>query len=226
MQKVLKTYYLRYILLFLILLSNFSTFFLLFAIVFFGGILLFLNFSKSNLDERFFFFIGLIFLTAVQFLFFLSPDYGKNYFINTSIALLLWGLALLCYLVVKTSVLNLKMDLLKRLLDVFFLLNIFLIGIQYLLACFETKSPIPFLVNMHSYGMSTGDHLKGLFANSSVTMVVMGFYTVYYGVSKIKKVYLAAIAMLLTTYMSGIVMFVAVLSAFAFFSFSFKNKIK
>lgn len=226
MREILNKISIRYFLLFLILLSNINSFTLLFAIVFFGGLLLVLNFKKSVLDERLIFYVGLLLLTAFQFLLVLAPDYGRNFIINTSIALLLWCLALMCYLIIKTSVQNLKVDVIKKMLNVFFILNIVVIVVQYILACIETKSSVPFMVNMQSYGMSTGDHLKGLFVNSSVTMIVMGFYTIYYGVSKNKMVYLAAIAMLLTTYMSGIVMFIVILTLFAFFSFSFKNKIK
>lgn len=226
MKKVFKTINIRYVLLLLILLSNFNSFILLFAIVFFGGALLFFNYKKSILDIRLIFYLGLVLLTAFQFILVLSPDYGKNFIINTGIALLLWCLALLCYLIIKTNVSNLKVEETKKILNIVFVLNLVLMALQYVGACIETKSLVPFLVNMQSYGMSTGDHLKGLFVNSSVTMIVMGFYTIYYGINKSRMVYLAAIAMLLTTYMSGIVMFIAILTVFAFFSFSFRNKIK
>lgn len=226
MNKALNSSNLRFILLLLILLSNFNSFILLFGIVVFGGILLLLNFTKSNLDERIIFYFGLALMAATQFLFIYTSDYGKNFIINTSIALLLSCLALLCYLIVKSSVLNMNETFIKKLLNTFFLLNIVAIALQYLWACYQTSSLVPFMVSIPSFGMSTGDHLKGLFVNSSVTMVVMGFYTIYYGVNKNKKVFIAAIAMLLTTYMSGILMFFAVLALFAFFTFSFKNKIK
>ncbi len=192
----------------------------------FGPIIIVLNKKYFSIDERTLFYFGIIILSASQFLFVLSPEYSLNYTINTAIALLFWILGLLVHLILKSSTNFLSLKSLYKILDIVFMINILLIAIQYALIMLESKSINPFGLNSRDFGMSTGDNLKGLFSNSSVTMVVMSLYTIYYAYKRNRKFFLAAIGMLLTTYMSGILIFTIITGGFIFFTFKLKTKVK
>src|SRR5690606_929689 len=63
-------------------------------------------------------------------------------------------------------------------------------------------------------------------SNSSISMVIMSFYTVFYAYKRQRKVFLAIIAMLFATYMSGVFIFAIISSLYVFFTFGIKTKIK
>ncbi|MEZ4780274.1 MAG: hypothetical protein R2816_01340 [Flavobacteriaceae bacterium] len=94
--------------------------------------------------------------------------------------------------------------------------------VQYIGISIKYKSIIPFIDYMGS-----GDYLKGIFTNSSVNMIVSSFYLVFYIYLKDRKnALIALLVMLLTTYMSGIFLFICMTLFFAFLYLSFKAKIR
>ncbi|TJY34768.1 hypothetical protein [Pontimicrobium aquaticum] len=75
--------------------------------------------------------------------------------------------------------------------------------------------------------MSAGDNVKGLFRNSSVNMVVMSFYSIFFIYRKEYKYFVLAIFItLLTFYMSGLLLFTGVVLAYVFFNLSINRKLK
>jgi len=218
-----KTVY--FLLLIMLLLAGLSMVLPLYILVF-GPIIILLNKNYFSVDERTLFYLGVIILSVSQFLFVLSPEYSLNYTINTAIALLFWMLGLLVHLVLKSTTNFLSLKSLYRILDLVFIINILAIALQYALIVLETKTLNPFALVSREFGMSTGDYLRGLFSNSSVTMVVLSFYTIYYAYKRNRKFFLAATGMLLTTYMSGILIFTLITGGFIFFTFNIKTKIK
>lgn len=194
-------------------------------LVLFGWLILLLNRKLVRLDSRAIFYIGLILLSGIQFLFFFRDDYDVAYLINSFLATLLWSISFLCYLIIKSTVQNQSISFINKLVDTLFKLNIGLILVQYLIACIVTRTPFPFYSSVPYYGMSTGDHLKGFFPNSSVTMIIMAFYLIYFAYKKDRKVVIAAIALIATTYMSGILFFSVVVAAYVFFALNLRVKV-
>jgi hypothetical protein len=178
--------------------------------------------SNKNFNT---FYIGLLLISAIQLLFFWREDYKMGFVINTILMSFMWFLAFLGHNFIANSVKKNSVELLEKMLNYFFKLNILLVIMQYILVCFEAKTIFPFSVP--EFGMSTGDYIKGFFSNSSVNMVIMTFYAVYfYSKKKIFKTTISVIILVLTTYMSGIILAIGVIILYAFFLFSFKNKIK
>lgn len=194
-------------------------------LVLFGWLILLLNRKLVRLDSRAIFYIGLILLSGIQLLFFFRDDYDVAYLINSFLATLLWSISFLCYLIIKSTVQNQSISFINKLVDTLFKLNIGLILVQYLIACIVTRTPFPFYSSVPYYGMSTGDHLKGFFPNSSVTMIIMAFYLIYFAYKKDRKVVIAAIALIATTYMSGILFFSVVVAAYVFFALNLRVKV-
>lgn len=96
---------------------------------------------------------------------------------------------------------------------------------QYIYLCIDVMTINPF--SSLKYFMSAGDFMKGIFPNSSVNMIIMSFYLIYFANLKMwKYLVISVAALLLTTYMSGIFLLLLALILFGFFYFSFSNKIK
>lgn len=223
---MLKKEKIQYFLLLTIFLLSGNLMFQLFFLGLFGIVILLLSKKKIIVDERAIFYFGLSFMSLIQLFLFFREDYSLNYLLNSGIALLFWLLAFLAYLVIKTIVLNLSSERIKKLLDTFFIINILVLVLQFIIVIIETRTLNPFSSTMFSYGQSTGDHLKGVFSNSSISMVIMSFYTVFYAYKRERKVFLAIIAMLFATYMSGVFIFTIIASLYVFFTFGIKTKIK
>ncbi|WP_189342858.1 hypothetical protein [Ulvibacter litoralis] len=111
-------------------------------------------------------------------------------------------------------------------MDSFFIINLVMLVYQFIIVVLETKTLNPFSSTMFSYGQSTGDHLKGVFSNSSISMIIMSFYTVFYAYKKDWKVILAIISMLCATYMSGVFIFAIIATLYVFFMLGIKTKLK
>lgn len=211
------------LLLFLILCSIGSVFTQVISIISFGLIMVFVK--GVNYNEHFIvFYMTLIIISALQLFFIWREDYSIPYLVNSLLITLMWILSLLAHNFIIYCVRICSLEALNKLLNWFFWLNIILVILQYFLICIESKSLIPF--SIPQYGMSTGDYLKGFFSNSSVNMIIMSFYSVYYLMLKDKvKTVIAIVASILTTYMSGILIALAICSLYAFFMFKLKKKI-
>ena len=190
----------------------------------FGLILLFAKGINRNGSFNLFY-LGLLAISLVQVLFFFRDDYSVPYLINCLLISFMWGLAFLAHNFIAISVKSCTVSSLEKVLVYFFKANIFLVIVQYILVSIQAKSIFPFSVPQ--FGMSTGDYLKGFFSNSSVNMVIMAFFAVYFFTKKDKiKITIAIIIAVLSTYMSGILIALAMLCLYAFFMFSLKNKVK
>src|SRR5690606_6791034 len=208
------------LLVFLICASGFSTFIQLISLFIFS--LAFIFFSrKIRFVGRWVFYMLLLIVSIIQLFFLWKADYGLNFILNTLLISFMLFLALQCSNIVVGSVFSFDNLKLERILKIFFKLNLILIILQIILMCVEMKTLFPFS------NMSAGDNLKGFFRNSSVTMIIMSFYFIFYLYKKDwLNMILAAILMVLTFYMSGLLMFVGVFSVFVFLAFSFKVKLK
>ena len=195
-----------------------------FSIVFFGTIMLFVKGINNNV-YFITFYISLLFLSLIQLLFFWRDDYSNPYIINTLLISAMWVFAFLAHNFIVNSVKICSLHSLQKVINYFFALNIVLLIVQYFGVCLDAKSFFPFSVAQ--YGMSTGDYLKGFFSNSSVNMVVMAFFSIYYfTLNKKFKTIISILVTLLTTYMSGILIGLGIISTYAFFKFKLANKAK
>ncbi|EDP69547.1 hypothetical protein FBALC1_00295 [Flavobacteriales bacterium ALC-1] len=191
------------------------------SIVFLGLIGLF--FIKSN--KIFFpikdvFYVLMILISFIQILFFFNEDYSLNYVINSLITTFLWALMLMCSIVIVRLISTMSMSDIDEILIIFFKINVLFIIIQYIGLSIKHVSLIPFLSSM-----GAGDFIKGVFTNSSVNMIILSFFSVYFFYTK--KMRLAIVALLcisFTTYMSGIVLYIGTVLLFAFFYLPIKFK--
>ena len=133
----------------------------------------------------------------------------------------MWFLAFQSSNIVVKNVFELEGLKIEKILKIFFKINLFLVIIQIVIMCIDMKTLLPFA------NMSAGDNVKGLFRNSSVNMIIMSFYAVFF---MFKKDHINAViaftVMILTFYMSGLLLFLSVFLFYAFIKFSFERKIK
>jgi hypothetical protein len=184
-------------------------------------ILFFFNIKlKTNHWTPFYLFMALV--TLLQWPFYLNGENLIGYTVNTGTMVLMWVLMLVFSFFLSQLLLKLSLQSIEKILLWFFWLNFVVMVFQYIHTAIVKGAVIPYMVSM-----GTGDFIKGVFANSSVSMIVFSFYTVYFFYSKnIRLAVLAALLMLASTYMSGIFIFLVVISGFAFFFLSFSKKIR
>jgi hypothetical protein len=155
-------------------------------------------------------------------LFFLSIIYGiaysffapRNYLISLSVTLLSWLICIYSLLVVYSIIKRSSVERIKNTLETFFFICICMLVIQYFHTVYFYKHLNPFSVSP-----AAGDHFTSIFSNSSVNMIVMSFFLVYFAYQrKMTLALMAFISMLMTGYMAGITIFVFALLALSFLS--------
>lgn len=193
--------------------------------VFFLKILAFPLFFLLNKDKftvvtlfgkQYKFYLLIIFYVVLSSAVLLFVNFSVQYLVMILLGLITWMLCLTNNLIIN---LNVKKNSLKKLyatIDFLFDFNILISIVQYLIMMIEYKTINPFTSQL---GTSAGDSIKGIFANSSVNMIICSFAFIFYYSNKknIKAVFNIAI-MFLTTYMSGILIFFSIFSIFIFFA--------
>ncbi|WP_047246855.1 hypothetical protein [Maribacter thermophilus] len=194
----------------------------LFGIVLFSSISLLFLAKSTIIDFKALFYLTILIITFFQFLFVWRDDYSINYLMNTGIICVMWILMLLVSLSIAALFKKISLEKIHVVLKLFFSLNVLIVIVQYVNIAIQKKSIFP-----HMVSMGAGDFIKGVFTNSSVSMIIFSFYTVYFFYRKENKLCVAAIlCMLASTYMSGIVIFSAIVFLFAFLYFSPMLKLK
>ena len=188
-----------------------------------GFILIFIYGFKSRMNSKELFFVFMILISSFQLLFFWKESFSLNYCINSIIASGMWVLMLVASRSGSTILSALPFYAIDKSLKLFFWFNVLIMIFQYILIAVDKNSILPHLVSMGS-----GDFIKGVFTNSSVSFIVFSFYVVYfYHFGDRLNAVLAIIFMLASTYMSGIVIFLGItlFMVFAYFSLGTKLKI-
>lgn len=207
-------------LLFLIFSAGSSTVIQLATLLLFSIGFLFVG-TKIRYVQRWLFYIGLLSISLLPVLFFWRIDFGTTYIVNTLLISLMWFIALQCSNIVVFNVFSMRSCRIHRVVDVFFKINLVAVVLQIIWMCIDMKTFFPFT------DMSAGDNVKGFFRNSSVNLLIMSFYCVYYFYTKhIKKAIVAIIVMVTTFYMSGLLLFLATVFTLLFLKFKLKNKLK
>ena len=107
-------------------------------------------------------------------------------------------------------------------IDTFFLINISIVIFQFIDIMYSYGS-------LNPYGVSTsaGDFIKSIYSNSSVNSIIMGFFAVMYLLrKKWTKGIFAVIILIMTTYMSGLIIFTVSIAVSLFLFSKIKLKYK
>lgn len=167
---------------------------------------------KVSRQEFFFVFIILYSLTSFVFI---VPFEGAQYTSTFFLGLIFWILCFLAFKQIFSFVKNNPVHIIHNTADNYFIVVALFTLSQYIFLAYQDSTWNPYISG--SLGMSTGDHMKGVFANSSINMVISSFFVAYYANQKNwKRTALAAVVMLSTTYMSGIALFFAGLGILLF----------
>lgn len=154
---------------------------------------------------------------------FLLIEKSFSYYPNYFLSLIFW---ILCYFILCQILYFIKNNSLKKIfrtIDLFFYFNCLVMLFQLFdtMLLYETWNP---------YGVtnSAGDYIKSIYANSSVNFIIMSFFSIIYLYQKKwQQGILAVIFLLMTTYMSGLVIFVGgiIVSVYLFSKVKVKNKV-
>ena len=138
---------------------------------------------------------------------YISQIITNGFFLNGAIlvclSIFLWYLYLAFYLSAKLWISHSGIDKIDWLLITVFKINALFCLLQYFLLVIEYKTLNPFVSEMST---SAGDNIKGIFANSSVNLVVNAILLYYSLVTK-RSIYITVISILIilfTSFMSGI----------------------
>lgn len=169
-----------------------------------------------SFNQFYFFMILYHIIYGILYIFFESFRYTPTFILT----LIFWvfsfiSLSQISYFIKKNSLVKVV-----RTIDLFFVINILFVFFQYLYITYMYDS-----LNPYSVSTSAGDFIRSIYSNSSVNSIIMSFFSIMYFMrKKWQKGILALIALIMSTYMSGIVIFVGSI-AFGLFLFS-KVKIK
>jgi len=162
------------------------------------------------------FYVLIIIYATISSTILLFINFSLQYLVMILLGLFTWILCFTNNLIINFSVKKKSLKKLYSTIDFLFDFNIIVSVAQYLIMMIEYKTINPFRSVL---GTSAGDSIKGIFANSSVNMIICSFAFIFYYSNKknIKAVFNIAI-MFLTTYMSGILIFFSIFSIFIFFA--------
>lgn len=168
----------------------------------------------------FYFFIIIFHLLYGGYLLFFNTIF---YFPNYLLSLVFW---IICYTTLCQIVYFTKVNSLLRIyrtIDLFFIINSIIIAYQLIDMMLLYSS-----VNPYAVTNSAGDYIKSLYSNSSVNFIIMSFFSVFYlQRKKWKYGFVAVIFMLMTTFMSGLVIFLGamIIGVYFFSRIKIKNKL-
>lgn len=172
------------------------------------------KFIRGSLTNRLqLFYLSLFSLSiiyGITYLFF-APN---SYLIPLLITLLSWLICIYSLLIIYGTIKKSSVGRIKGTLTAFFFICIGTVAVQYLSAVYLYKHINPFAISP-----AAGDHFTSIFSNSSVNMIIMSFFLVYFVFHrKLAFALIAFISMLMTGYMAGITLFIFALLALSFLS--------
>ncbi|SHI30656.1 hypothetical protein SAMN04487911_10148 [Arenibacter nanhaiticus] len=128
---------------------------------------------------------------------------GIDYLASYILVFLFWSLSLIIYTQLAYFVKNNSLKKISLTLNVFFLICVFVIVLQYIFTAINLQS-----INPYSVSPAAGDKMMSIFSNSSVSMIIMSFFFLKYLFEN--KWFLGSISficLIMATYMSGTVLF-------------------
>lgn len=119
--------------------------------------------------------------------------------------LVFWIISLIIIVQINYFITSKHINVIKNTINIYFVVCIVFILFQYIFLSIEYSN-----INPYSVSAAAGDFMMAIFANSSVSMIIMSFFLVFYIFTK-QWIYaiVALAALLMATYMSGTVLFLA-----------------
>mgnify|MGYP000973869089 CR=1 FL=1 len=202
----------RYSIIFLIFLTFFVQKIIIIKLLGLFIIYFFYPFVLKNKNEfTLKFYIGILLFSILNGFLYLDRH---GYYVAFFLSVVFWALCYLStkqvYYFVKNSTLN---DV-ASVIHLFFFINVIFWVISYLKAIKHYHHVFPFIVHN-----GAGDFMKSIYSNSSIAMIIFSFFAIYFVAHK--KFLFSGIGffmLLLTTYMSGIVIFLGSIIVFSFTS--------
>jgi len=182
-------------------------------------------FKELSITKQTYFYISIMVYTCC-FVFLSSIiDFSFTYIIAALLGLLIWFLCLANNIIFTTIFNTISLIKIKATINILFGINIFFSFLQLFILMVSNKTINPFVSEV---GMSAGDAIMGIFSNSSVNMIISSlFFCFFFYEKKYNNTLLAAVTMILTTYMSGLLIFVSLFTLYLLIAskFSFTKKI-
>ncbi len=187
--------------------------FISFPILFFlGGII---KIEKKNYATFFYIFMFAIGLCMIIYNLGIG-NIGLKGSVVGVFAIFFWAFGLINLLFISSWIRKSTLQEINWVIDNFFIFNSILCFFQYGLLMIKYRSINPFTSEL---GTSAGDFIIGFFSNSSVNMIICAFFFSYYMFIKLNRrnAFIAILCLLLTTYMSGILIFLITIVIYIFF---------
>ena len=157
------------------------------------------------------FYLGILLLSILNGFLYIDKH---GYYVAFFLSILFW---ILCYLSTKQVyyfVKNSTSNDVATIVHLFFFINVIFGLVSYLKAIKHYHHIFPFMIHN-----GAGDFIKSIYSNSSIAMIIFSFFTIYFFAhKKFNFSVIAFFMLLLTTYMSGIVIFLGSIIVYSFTS--------
>lgn len=141
--------------------------------------------------------------------------YGLQYLINFIMVFLFWTISYIIISQINYFLKRKPIETIHFTINLFFITCVLIVLYQYVSLALSYMS-----INPYNISPASGDKMKSIYGNSSVNMIIMSFFLLSYAFRG-KWIYgiVSLICLLMTTYMSGIIIFLgSVLFSIFFFS--------
>ena len=147
---------------------------------------------------------------------------GLGYLINFTMVFVFWAISYIVISQINYFLREKQVETINRTINIFFIICVLIVFYQYVALSLNYMS-------LNPYGISpaAGDKMKSIYSNSSVNMIVMSFFLLSYAFRG-KWFYAIAslVCLLMSTYMSGTVIFLGSVLFSIFFFSKIKTKYK
>ncbi len=130
---------------------------------------------------------------------------GFSYLINFLMVFIFWTISFIIIAQVNYFIRTKSLDIIKKTMYIYFVICVVFIFLQYVILSIEYKN-----INPYSVSAAAGDFMMSIFGNSSVSMIIMSFFLLFYMFTKKwTNAVIALTGLLMATYMSGTVLFLS-----------------
>ncbi|SFU45915.1 hypothetical protein SAMN04487941_0898 [Pontibacter akesuensis] len=138
--------------------------------------------------------------------------FNQNYWIAYFLVLLFWIIAFIAFCEIENFIKQNDFQTINATINCYFFIN-FIFVVQQLISIIIYSGSL----NPFNASASHGDMIMGIYSNSSINMIVMGFYAIYFFYKRsLGKLFIALFCFLMTGYMSGLLILLVALTMFFF----------
>lgn len=147
---------------------------------------------------------------------------GIDYLVSFWLVFIFWTISYLVISQINFFVKRKSIEVIVRTINTFFITCVLFMIYQYMSLAIDYMS-----INPYNISPAAGDKMKSIYNNSSVNMIVMSFFLLYYGFrGKWNYAIVSLICLSMTTYMSGTVIFLSCVLVSIFYFSKIKKKYK